>query len=253
MAASYPQAMKVFSVFHDYIDTIFAASINECHDEILALEKILGVAPFTGTPYTTFGGAIQDLYNNKAPANHTHTHHNLLDDTQGNDHPQYIQVNGSPGFSHPVNGKAGSGGNNLVPLGQLRGMGFQDAAQVQAMVNAALGNLMAGAFGGPPLAGGTASPNWRVEGGVFSGCTDGNGRVTVPFGVGYPHCVQAFSCTKIPPQATGGGFPCTPYNWVEAQCTLVGVSGSSATVQFSHDYSWQPFMWVSFTWISIGN
>ena len=253
MAASFPKSLKVFSIFHDYTDIIWAAAINEVHDEILALESTLGTNPFTGTPYITFGGAIQDLYANKAPTNHTHVHRNLLNDAQGNDHPQYIMVTGYPGFSHPVVGKAGSAGGDLVPLGQLLGFGYQNAAQVQAMVNAALGNLMAGSLPGPPnhaLAGGTATPNWRVTGGVFSGCTGPDGRVTIPFGVNFAHCVQAFSCTKLPPQGSGG---CPPYNWIEAQVTLVAASGVDATVQFSHDYSWQPNQWISLSFIVIGN
>lgn len=71
----------------------------------------------------------------------------------------------------------------------------------------------------------------------------------MPFGINYGQVVQAFSCTKLPPQGGGG---CPPYNWIEAQMTLLGVSGNSATVQFSHDYSWQGNMWVTFTWIVMG-
>jgi hypothetical protein len=250
MPAAYPNALKVFQVFHDYTDIIWAQNITEIQWEIVALESILGTSPFSSTPYTSVGGAIQDLYNNKAPINHTHTHKNLLDDTKGNDHPQYIEVTGYPGFSHPVTGKAGTNTNDLVPLGQLQGMGYQNSTQVQAAVNASLGNLMAGALGGAPLAGHASSPNWRIQGGLFSGCTDGSGRITVSFNPGYAHCVQGFASTKLPPQGSGG---CPPYNWIESQQTLVGVSGSSATLQFSHDYSWQPNMWVSFTWIVIGN
>ena len=67
MAATFPAAIKVFTVFHDYTDIIWALSINECHDEIVALEKIVGANPFLGTPFTSVGGAIQYLYNNKAP------------------------------------------------------------------------------------------------------------------------------------------------------------------------------------------
>jgi hypothetical protein len=253
MPAAYPTALKVFQTFHDYTDIIWAISINECHDEILALESILGINPFRSTPYTTFGGAIADLYANKAPINHTHVHRNLLDDTQGNDHPQYIMVSGYPGFSHPVAGKAGNNPADLVPLSQMRSFGFVNGALVQDMVDDAVGNLMAGVWGGPPLAGAAASPNWHLTGGVASGCTDGGGRVTINFGASYPHCVQAVTCAKIPPQTPPGGFPCPPYNWIEAQVTLVAVSGTQAVFQFSHDYSWQAGQWVSLSWMAIGN
>lgn len=254
MAAAYPTSLKVFSVFHDYTDIIWAMSINECHDEILALEKALGTNPFLNTPYTSFGGAIQDLYNNKAPKTHTHTHKNLLDDTQGNDHPQYIMVNGYPGFSRPVNGKAGTGNNDLVPLGQLHSLGYLNAAQVEALINAALGNLMAGVDSNPPLAGSSAAtgPRWHLQGGLTSGVTDGNGQVWVNFHTPYGHCLQAFVATKLPPQRPAAGYPATPYNWVEAQLTLVYASGTQAALQFSHDYSWQPNQFVTFSWIAIG-
>jgi hypothetical protein len=249
MAATYPVALKVFSTFHDYTDVIWAWSVNEIHDEIVQIETVLGTSPFTGTPYTTFGGAIQDLYANKAPSTHTHTHKTLLDDNQGNDHPQYIQVNGYPGFSYAVSGQPAWAGSHLLPLGQLQSFGYQNAAQVQAAVNAALGNLMSGAFGGAPIWGSTPAPTWKVQGGYFTGITDGSGRITVPFASPYSRCVQAFVATKTPPQAGPG----TPYNWVEAQVTLVAVTGTGAMVQFSHDYSWQPNMKVSFTWLAIGN
>lgn len=249
MAATFPAAIKVFTVFHNYTDIIWALSINECHDEIQALEKTLGANPFVGTPYTSVSGAILDLYLNKAPLNHTHVHHSLLDDTTGNDHPQYIQVNGYPGFSRPVAGKAGTAPADLVPLSQLQSFGYLNSAQVQAMVNAATANLMAGARGGAPLAGATTSTAWRIQGGISSGCTNGNGQLTVAFPSHYGQCVQAISCTKLPPQGSGG---CPPYNWIEAQMTLLGASGTSFTVQFSHDYSWQPNMWVSFSWIAMG-
>jgi hypothetical protein len=108
---------------------------------------------------------------------------------------------------------------------------------------------MAGARGGAFLVGSTASTAWRIQGGVFSGCTNGNGQVFLNYPTTYGQCVQAFSCTKLPPQGSG---PCPPYNWIEAQVTLMGSSGSQAVVQFSHDYSWQANMYVSFSWIVMG-
>jgi hypothetical protein len=253
MPATYPNAIKVFQTFHDYTDIIWAISINECHDEIVALENLLGIKPFTGTPYTTFGGAIYDLYMNKAPLTHTHEHRNLLDDNQGNDHPQYIQVNGYPGFTHPVTGKAGTNSADLVPLSQLNGMGYQNAAQVQAAINAALGNLMAGARGGPPLlvvGNPNVAPAWVIQGGIYSQVTDAGGRINIPFNHNYPNLVQAFTATKLPPQGNPG--PAPNYNWIEAQTTIVGVGSNYVTLQVSHDYSWQGGMWFTCSWIAIG-
>jgi hypothetical protein len=254
MTASYPNAYKVFATFHNYTDVIYAQSVNEMHDEILAIESTLGTNPFRGMPsaYTTFAAAIQDLYANKAPYTHTHSHAQLTSDNIGNDHPQYIQISGYPGFSHPVSGKAGSG-NDLVPLSQLTGMGYQNAAQVEAMVDSELGNLMAGVdSGNAPLAGSIArtGPSWRVQGGLTSTHTDGNGIAKVYFAKPYANCVQAFVATKLPPIGGDGVHP--PYAWVEAQMTLFFCSGDHAEIQFSHDYSWQQNMWVSFSWLVIG-
>ena len=252
MTATFPMALKVFNTFHDYTDVIWAYSINEIHDEVLAIENVLGTAPFTGTPYTSFAGAILNLYITKAPVLHTHVHSTLIGDNQGNDHPQYIQVSGYPGFSGPVGGVNASAPNHLMPFGQLQSFGYwKPPPQVEAVVEGAVENLMSGAPGGPPLAappGADLSPNFIVQGGLFSGCTDGNGQLFVPFGTPIG-TVQSFVCTKIPPQ---GSEPCPPYNLVEAQVTLVGASGTGAVVQFSHDYSWQPGMHVSLTWIVIG-
>jgi len=249
MAATFPVALKVFNTYHDYTDVIWAYSINEIHDEIVAIESILGTNPFLGTPYTTFGGAIQDLYANKAPTLHTHVHSTLIGDNVGNDHPQYIQVSGYPGFSRPVAGQNASAGNHLIPWGQVASFGYMNWDQTVAAINSALQFVMTGAYGGPPLAGPAVDPNFLVQGGEFTGCTNGSGQVFVPFGTPMG-TVQAFVATKMPPELPTQ--PCPPYNWIEAQITLVGVSGYGAVVQFSHDYSWQPNMWVTLTWIAIG-
>lgn len=249
MAATFPLALKVFSTYHDYTDVIWAYSVNEIHDEIVAIENILGTNPFNGTPYTTFGGAIQDLWINKAPTLHTHVHSTMVGDTQGNDHPQYIMVSGYPGFSRPVAGQSAQAGNQLMTLGQLFGFGFMNVWQVEAAIQAAIGGLMTGAYGGSPLAGPEVSPNFMVQGGEFTGCTNGAGQIFVPFGTPMG-TVQAFVATKMPPEQPAQ--PCPPYNWIEAQITLMGASGYGAVVQFSHDYSWQAGMWVTLTWIAIG-
>jgi hypothetical protein len=253
MAATFPMALKVFSTFHDYTDVIWAYSVNEIHDEIVAIESVLGTTPFVGTPYTSFAGAIQDLYANKAPVLHTHVHSTLIGDNVGNDHPQYMQVTGYPGFSRPVAGQNATALNDLATIGQLLSFGWQTAAQVEAAVENATQYLMCGAYGGPPLAGPAVAPNFIVQGGMADGCTDDNGQIFVPFKT-VLGTVQSFVCTKLPPETGLGAppVPCPPYNWIEAQVTLVGCSGYGAVVQFSHDYSWQPNMHVTLTWIAIG-
>jgi hypothetical protein len=247
---SYPTALKVFTTFQDYTDIIWAVSINEIHAELGAIEAVLGVNPFYGTPYTTFSGGLLDLYNNKAPIIHNHDHNLLYNDAVGDVHTQYILTNGSRGFTHPVNGVAGSG-NDLVPLSQLQSFGYINSGQATTLVNESLANLATGAVGGPALYGSApASPNWQIRGGTFQGCSNASGIVGISLGSpGYTTCLQAFVCTKIP---AASGQPCPPYNHIEAQLTLVGSSLDTANVQFSHDYSWQPYMWVAFNWVSIG-
>jgi hypothetical protein len=244
----YPAALKVFSVYHDYTDIIWSISVNEIHDEVLSIEKVLGANPFASTPYSTFSGAVQDLYNSKAPLNHTHAH-GTLQNLNFDDHKEYVLANGSRGFTGPVAGVAGSG-NDLVPLHQLQALGYITSSQAQSLINGTVGNLMVGDWGGPALYGSQpAAPTWSIRGGVASGCTDGSGRVAIGLGPSFRQCVQAFACTKIP---AASGQPCPPYNWIEAQVTLVGVNLAQAILQFSHDYSWQPGMWVSLTWMAIG-
>jgi hypothetical protein len=250
--AVYPTALKVFTTYQDYTDTIWAVSVNEIHSEVYAIESTLGTNPFYSTPYSTFSGAIQDLYLNKAPATHQHAHNALLQDNVGDDHEQYIRTDGTRAFTGPVGGQNAVAGNQLVPLRQLQGLGYINTGQAQAIIDGAVATLLRGAWGGPPLGqwGPTpAQPNWTLKGGSAQVCTNGSGIVTVSFGSAFISLVQAFIATKIP---APGGQGCPPYNHIEAQLTLVGVSLSTVSVQFSHDYSWQPGMWVAFNWLAIG-
>jgi len=167
-------------------------------------------------------------------------------------------ASGYPGFSAPVVGVAGGNAANLVTLAQVQGFGYVNEATVRSiatsMINSAEGGLMVGAWGTQPLIGVAPNPSWTIQGGVYSACTDASGRITIPFNPHYSHCVQSVSVTKMPatPQA-GGHYPCPPYDWIESQVTLLGASGTGAVVQFSHDYSWQPGMWVTIMYMAMGN
>ena len=245
----YPAALKVFTVYNDYTDIIWAVSVNEIHDEVYSIEKVLGINPFAQTPYTTFAGAVQDLYNTKAPISHTHTHSTLKSLTE-DDHTEYVLANGSRGFTHPVAGVPGSG-NDLVPLHQLQSLGYITTAQAQQMIDTATTDMTVGEYGGPALYGPQpAVPKWMIQGGTFFGNTNGGGQCAVNFYLPYNTCLQAFASTKVP-ATPGQAYP--PYNWIEAQVTLVGCNLNQAVMQFSHDYSMQPWMEVAFTWIAIGS
>jgi hypothetical protein len=250
-AAVWPNALKVFTSYHDYTDVIWANSMNEIHSEVSSLESTLGTTPFAGTPYSTFGGAIQDLFFNKSPINHNHDHHLLYDETL-DDHKQYVRVDGTRGFTAPVSGVAGNAGADLVPLHQLQSFGYINLAQAEQIADDAALEAVIGAPGAQALWGAPHAGTWKIEGGIKSGCTGSNGTITVNFASPFPYCLQTFTCTKIPAPG-GGGCPNGPYNYIEAQVTLVGYSLAGATVQFSHDYSYQPYMNVAFTWIALGS
>lgn len=252
MAPTYPFAIKVFTTYHDYTDIIFANSVNEIEDEVASIETILGTNPVSVAPtyVTSVGGAIQDLYNTKAPKAHLHSHTGLPDDATGDDHLQYSRVDGTRPFTGPVSGQWAANGSQLVPLSQLQSQGYISLADANWLILQRLTNLTTGALGGTPLLGPAASaPNWVITGGLYQQCTDGSGRITHNFGNAFGTMVQAYVATKIP---VGSGNACPPYNYVEAQLTLVGITLNSATVQFSHDYSWQPHLWVAYSWMAIG-
>jgi hypothetical protein len=254
----YPRAIKVFTTYQDYTDIIWARSINEVNVEVSVIERTLGTNPFQGTPYSTFGGAVQDLWVNKAPSNHTHDHH-LLQDLLIDDHVLYIRADGARSFTAPVTGVAGNNPNDLVTLGQLQSLNYANTALVEQLIDNAVANLVTGAYGGPPLYAPFGypppHPNWIIKGGIFPfGWTDGSGIIHLSFGSGYPSGVVAVACTKIPVRP-GPGYAPAPngdYNHIETQITLLGASLGGAVVQFSHDYSWQPYMNVALTWLAIG-
>jgi hypothetical protein len=250
--AVWPNALKVFTTYHDYTDVIWAHSVNEIHDEVYSIEKTLGSAPFSGTPYVTFSGAVQDLYTNKAPVNHSHDHHLLTGDAAGDDHLQYPRADGSRGFTAPVNGVAGTGASNLVTLHQVQSFGYINAAQAEQIADDAALEAVVGAPGAQALWGTPHAGTWKIIGGLTTACTGGDGRVTIPFSSPFPFCLQAFTCTKLPPPG-GGGCPNGPYNWIEAQVTLVAYALNAVVVQVSHDYSWQPYMNFSCSWIALGS
>jgi hypothetical protein len=151
-----------------------------------------------------------------------------------------------------VNGVAGTGLNNLVTLHQVQSFGYINSAQANAIADAAALEAVVGAPGGTALVGAPHTGTWSIQGGIYTHCTGSNGYMTIPFASPFPHCLQTFTCTKIPPPG-GGGCANGPYNYIEAQVTLVAYALGSVIVQVSHDYSWQPFMNFSCSWIALGS
>ena len=254
MAASYPNTLKIFQTFSDYSDIIFAISVNEIHDEVVSLESTLGANPLTGTGYTSVGQGLQDLFTNKADANHTHTHASMPDDgPPSDDHPQYMRTDGRRDFTGPVQSPWASLATQLMPKGQLDAQGFINTQTATGLINGLMSNYIRGALpgvGNNPVAGPAQSvPQWKLTGGTVVGVTDGNGWLPCSFGSAFAQTVQAFVATKIPTGAVAGH---AAYAYVEAQLTLVQITTGGAQVAFSHDYSFQRSVNAAYNWIAIG-
>jgi hypothetical protein len=254
MASSYPNTFKIFQTFQDYTDIIFAISVNEIHDEVISIERTLGANPLAGTGYVSIGQGLQDLKTNKADLGHYHDHAALHGDgPPADDHPQYMRTDGSRNFTGPVQSPWAVNNNQLVPIGQLYAQQYINVPQAEWIIGVMLGNLIRGAFPGPPtspLAGPfPPTPQWTLTGGTMVGVTDGNGWLTCNFGGTFKGMVMAFVATKIP-VGPGGGRPA--YNYIEAQLTLVVITLGGASVAFSHDYSFQRGLNAAYTWIAIG-
>ncbi len=253
-SASFPATVKVFQTFLDQTQTIFAAHINEVHAEIVAIEKLIGAQPFVSLPYTTFAAALADLATNKAPANHQHNHSDLAGDATGDDHTQYVRVDGSRGFTGPVVVPNALTGGQLVNLGQLISLGYLTVAQANNIMNTALNRSIRGAAGGSGPLPGYAAPTtfgWTLLGGYVEGPTDASGNMSTTFSTGYPFttCVQSFIATKVP---VSGGHAQPAYNSLESQLSLVATTLTSATVRFSNDSGALANQWAAFSWICIG-
>jgi hypothetical protein len=258
---TFPTAVKIFPTFVDYTDVIFANSVNELHDEVISVERVLGTwadgVEIDGTPYTTFSIAINDLFNRKAPIDHQHSHHNLLDLVTNSvtgavqdDHGQYIRCDGERPFTGPVAGVWAQRGDQLVPLSQLQSFNFINVDQAIFLIDLALSNLVTGVWSGPPVYGPEPiAPTWRLTGGTFAGATDANGILYCPFNGAFQQMVQGFVATKQP---VGAGHPAPPYNYIEAQLTLFYIDLWGVQIRLSHDYSFQPGLWAQFTWLAIG-
>ena len=173
MASSYPVSIKTWQTFVDYQDINYAENLNEVHDEILAIEQTLGTNPFSGLPttYTGLNAALTDLYQNKAPAAHTHLHSALQGDSTGDDHPQYALLSGAV-FTGPVTAPPAVSSGQLATLAQLQSAGLANQSAVQGEINAALASQCKGApSGSVPLVGRSAGTGWVLTGGYNEGCT----------------------------------------------------------------------------------
>jgi len=238
--------------------TLFLAAVNrDLQTEILSLEKTIGIRPFTVPRNPTLGKSIQWLYSQISPGSidargainplptpsHTHPHKQsaALD---ADDHPQYMRVDGTRGFTKPVTAPPGSHVNNLITLSQAQGAGLT-AAQVQSIINSTLANTS-----DYPITGPTAG-RWTMAGGYYYGPSDRYGNIWIDFNACNFHQVLSFVYMKMPfPGGSMLGWPA--YQYMEDQLILLTLDNRGATIQFIEDIVVDRSATVAMTWIALG-
>lgn len=255
MAASYPNAIKIFQTFQDQTQIIYSGHINEIHDEVVALESTIGTNPFVGTPYSSIAGAINDLYLNKAPLAHPHAH-SALQGLTNDDHTQYVRTDGSRGFTAPVAAPNAVSGGQLATLGQVTGQGYLSPGAANGLIAAAAAYLVntrfaasaatPGLFGFPNQGG----VGWSLTGGYNVGNTDGSGRITQSLGSAFPTMLLAFIATKV--VAPGGGTD-PPYNALTASDpTVISGTNTAVILEFNAGATVLTNQQVAYCWVAVG-
>lgn len=277
MAASYPISVKSFLTYQDQpgsnnivpdpdhpgqtVDlTIDRAKItNEIHDEVIAVEKTIGIPALAIIPgLRTYGSELNFLYNNKSsgivdptnnaiyplpPPSHNHTHAYLA----GNDadvHPQYMRVDGARSFSAPVSSPNAAGGHQLATLAQAQAPGYLNSAQVAAAVDSVVDSVAPYPMKGP------APQRYRMTGGHFSGITDANGNVRIDYSAARFSGVLTFVYMKNPfPGGSAYGYV---YQYEEDQLVLQEIDNNGAWIQFIEDIVVDRQALVSMTWMAVG-
>jgi hypothetical protein len=269
--ASYPNSIKFFETFADFFDVNYAAHMNEIRAEVASIEATLGTNPYQSlsSTYTSLNAALTDLYNNKAPVNHTHVHSTEADLTLDGDHEQYVAIDGTTGFNQPVNVPNATTSSQLVPLSQLQVQGYATTSAATTAVNNALSRYVTAQFqlpstwlfGGPP--GGTY--NCKMGGGYNEGLTNSSGQISALFGTAFSSGLATVVATKapiglgilptsIPPDYIDGVWQAGPYNYQTTECTLTSWSLSSFTLTFTNKADNSPVnhLHVGFSWFAVG-
>lgn len=282
MPASYPTSIKSFLTYHDQpsnpslivpdpdnpngtVDlTIDRAKItNEIHDEIIAVEKTVGVtgASVTVVPGTTnLGGEINFLYNNKSsgradpisgaiyplpPPSHNHLHASL--DNLGDDvHPQYIRTDGARGFTAPVSAPNAAASNQLATLGQAESFGYLTAPQVVSSIQTEIHRKSP-----YPMTGPIAQRAFRIAGGFYYGPSDDNGNVWIDYSRANFAGILTFIFMKnaFPGESMLGWYT---FQYPEDQIILLSVANNGAMVQFVEDIVVDRRALVALTWMVLG-
>ncbi len=286
MTAVFPTSIKSFTQFQDQpgpdnVTIDYAYITNELHDEIVAIETILGANPLGN--YLSLAQAFADLSQRKASIIHTHCHNLMVEGKE--DHTQYTLCDGSRPFGNPIAGQPAVYVNQAVTLGQIAAYDTYNAFVSAA--TAAIAGYCYGAFpygyGDPgvtfnqtagggyiqappasmPFSGSVAFdltaervrdhwvgsvPAWVLTGGYVGGVTNGLGQFT--FSLPYTLAVQSIAFLAVPATDNGSGIPL----WDPTQLQLVirNIGLTSCTLEFSDlDYATIPRQ-IAFCWLAIG-
>jgi hypothetical protein len=286
MPASYPVSLATFLTYVDQPwvpgDTITAPDgvtqidltiddaliTRQIHEEIVAIEKTIGVSPFEIPVLgrSPVGTQIMWIYNNKAwgrvdannivqpqpPPSHNHQHGTSTGLTH-DDHPQYMTASGDSGrphgFTQPVTGQPAKASTGLVTYNQVLGYHYLTAAQVRQTIASELSEAVGDPHQAPMT--GPTSGHYRVTGGYFYGPSDTNGVITINFSRAHFSSILTFLFMKrpFPGESMLGWYN---YQYMEDQLLLVNLTNHSASIQFIEDIVVDRQAAVSLTWIAIG-
>lgn len=263
--------------------TIDAAGITRgIQEEIVAIEKTVGVQPFqipgmaakTSTnpsappafPLTGWlSNSVHWLFWNLAfgrlqpgtnivppvpPPSHNHFHNKSLNLTADN-HPQYVPVNGSRGFTNPVTGQTATSSHHLITLAQAKGAGLT-AAQVSQIIQEELQDSLSDPyFTGQHAMTGPDARRWRMTGGYFYGPSDVNGNIYINFAAAHFGGLASFVYMKMPfpGQSMLGWYN---FQYMEDQLILLSLTDQGAWIQFIEDIQVDRQANVSMVWMALG-
>lgn len=255
-----------------------AVVTKDLQTEIISLEQTIGTPLYIVPKTTSVGGSIQWLFLNKAgglidsrgaiigpsggpsggslppaptdaPLGPVHNHiHRTSTDLTADDHPQYMRVDGTRGFSAAVTAPAAANAHDLINLSQAKVAGL-NSSQVSTIIQQTLAaqKLVPGEAGvtGPD------GRRWKMAGGVAQGYTDINGNLWVDLTPCQFAGILSFNFMKMP----FGGLSMLGwynYQYMEDQLILMGLSTQGALIQFIEDIQVDRQATVCMCWMALG-
>jgi len=228
--------------------TLDSATVTrDLHTEIISLEQTIGAKPFMVPTTNTVGGSIRWLYGNKSDIIHSHLHRTSTA-LGADDHPQYMRVDGTRRFTAPVTAPGATKGNDLINLSQAKTAGL-NSSQVQGIINS---TLAAQKFvSGEANLTGPDGRRWKMAGGMAQGYTDINGNLTVDLTPARFSGIRSFIYCKMPfPGGSMLGW--YAYQYMEDQLVLLGLSNTTAIIQFIEDIRVDRQALVCMCWMALG-